>query len=107
MYLKDNIMAPLYRLSVHAYEQCIPELLIEGEITGAELDVLTSFFGQAMDFNRGLDMAQSRYEASIIGETDPVLKQIYVRNQLYAKKLIPGNEEEVFSAVNDVIAKHT
>jgi len=39
-YLKDNVVAPLYRLPTIAYVNCLPLLLSDGTLTGAESQVL-------------------------------------------------------------------
>ena len=79
--------------------------MIEGVISSAALDALAAFFGQVDDLNRGLDLAQSRYEKS--GEdNDALLKQIYGRNRMYAAKLIPGSPDELFTGSMHVIESH-
>lgn len=102
MFLADNIMAPLYRLPTMAYTNCVPNLLVDGEISEQELNSISAFYSQVQDLNRGLDMTQSRYE-TVASEKDPVLGELFVRNKLYANKLITGNEGEFLTAIQSVL----
>lgn len=105
MYVDDSIMAPLYRLPTLAYDRCLHELIIEGELSEDDLAKLTHFFRQASDLNRRLDIA-----SSLLGTTtydqNKTLQRMADRNQMYARKLIPGENDEMYSGASEVINSH-
>ena len=74
MLLTDNVMAPLYRLPVSAYQTSFPILLAEGVLSEQEALFLGDYFCQVQDINRGLDnataMAHSNDEVGIDREFD-------------------------------------
>jgi hypothetical protein len=85
-YLRDNIIAPLYRLPLSAYENSMPALLADGALNETEVRALTEFFAQVQTLNRGLDLAQTMRER---GE-DQMLQEEFARNQLKAERLVPS-----------------
>lgn len=62
--LKDNVMAPLYRLPVSGYGTSFPVLLAEGVISETDAHFLGNYYCQAQDINRGLDNATSMLQAN-------------------------------------------
>ncbi len=84
-YLRDNIVAPLYRLPINAYENSMPALLADGVLNETEVRALTEFFAQVQTLNRGLDQAQSMREE---GEQQ-MLQEEFGRNRLKAERLVP------------------
>lgn len=85
-YLKDNVMAPLYRLPTTAFEKAFPVLIVEGEMTEDQLLTLTRFFSQAQDINRGLDYATAMAHK---GENEKLILE-YDRLLLKATVLVGG-----------------
>jgi hypothetical protein len=77
MLLNDNIMAPLYRLPVSAYETSFPVLLAEGVLSEEGALSLGDYFCQVQDINRGLDnataMAHANDDAGVRREYDRLL----------------------------------
>lgn len=103
MYLDDKIMAPLYRLPTEAFIASIPLLFAEGAILQNEFSILSKAFSNIKDFNRGLDIATDLLKSGA-KENDPTLQNIYSRNLLYAKILIPnGDKQEIYTDVYRVI----
>lgn len=87
-YLNDNVMAPLYRLPMKAFETSYPVLLADADVAENEVKELSRLYGQIEDLNRGLDNAA---ELAQRNQTD-LLKTEYKRNCLKAKELIPPEE---------------
>jgi len=56
-YLKDRVVAPLYRLSTIAYANGFPSLLGDGAVTGDETKTVLAFYGLVDQINRGLKQA--------------------------------------------------
>ena len=85
-YIRDGIMAPLYRLPMKAYETSLPVLLADAALPEAEFTDLLRFYGQVEDFNRGLDNAAQMAIAKDLEQ----LRTEYERNKLKAAQLIPA-----------------
>ncbi len=86
--LKDNIMSPLYRLFLIAYQVSFPVLLADGAVEENEVLLIGRFFNMAEELNRGLDNAAEMLK---IGN-DQRLQQEFNRNCLKAKVLIEAND---------------
>lgn len=84
-YLKDDVMAPLYRLPMKAYEASLSVLLSDAAVKEDEVQTLLKFYGQVEDLNRGLDNAT---QLAMENNTGP-LKTEYKRNCMKAEQLIP------------------
>ena len=82
--LKDNVMSPLYRLPVIAYQVSYPVVLADGAVAEEEVLTLGRFFEQVQDINRGLDNAA---EAKMNNDSHN-LKTEYDRNLLKAETLV-------------------
>ncbi|MGI0014419.1 MAG: hypothetical protein ACREBU_13395 [Nitrososphaera sp.] len=82
-YLQDNVMAPLYRLPVLSYINCMPVLLSDGALTENEVRPLVEFYTEVETLNRGLDNA-----AAMRADGDnEMLREEYDRNRLKATRL--------------------
>lgn len=86
--LNDNIMSPLYRLPLLAYQVSFPVLLADGALEENEVLSIGLFFNLAEELNRGLDNAAEMLK---IGN-DEKLKQEFNRNCLKAKSLTDPND---------------
>ena len=84
MLLNDNIMAPLYRLPVSAYQTSFPVLLAEGVLSEDGALTLGDYFCQVQDINRGLDNATATAHAN----DDAGVRREYNRLLLKAKRLM-------------------
>lgn len=106
MYLNDRIKAPLYRLPTEGFDTSIPLLLAEGAISQNEFSIISKAFSNIKDLNRGLDIATDLLKSGA-NENDPTLQNVYSRNLLYAKKLIPnGDTQEIYTDTYNVIEKN-
>jgi len=86
--LNDNIMSPLYRLPLIAYQVSFPVLLADGAVEEKEVLSIGRFFNLAEELNRGLDNAADMLKAG----NDEKLQQEFNRNCLKAKALIEPND---------------
>jgi hypothetical protein len=84
-YIRDRVIAPLYRLPTTAYSQSFPALLGDAAVTETEVHSLMQFFSEVETLNRGLDLAQSAREAG----DEQALQAEFQRNILKATRLIP------------------
>jgi hypothetical protein len=84
-YIRDRVIAPLYRLPTTASSQSFPALL--GDSAAAETDVrsLMQFFSEVETLNRGLDLAQTARENG----DEQALQAEFDRNLLKATRLMP------------------
>lgn len=87
--MKDQVMAPLYRLPLKSYDTSFPVLLADGAIAEDEVLTLSRCFGLIEDINRGLDNAAA---ANMAGQ-DSKLEAEYKRNLMKATQLIEGKSE--------------
>jgi hypothetical protein len=87
-YLKDEVMAPLYRLPTKAYGASLPVLLADAAIDESGVRDLLRFYGQAEGLNRGLDNAA---QLAMENNTGP-LKEEYKRNCLKSQELIAATD---------------
>lgn len=103
MLLTGNIMSPLYRLPVIAYQVSYPVLLADGAVAEAEVLSLGRFFDQVQDINRGLDNAAQ----AKMGNDLHNLKTEYDRNLLKAERLVAESniEPSFFVLAKDVVDK--
>jgi hypothetical protein len=86
-YVRDRVVAPLYRLPTTAFSQSFPALLADAAITEAEVHSLMQFFSEVETLNRGLQLAQSARESG----DQQTLQAEFERNILKATRLIaPG-----------------
>lgn len=83
-YLKDEVMAPLYRLPIKAYGASLPVLLADAALDEPGVRDLLRFYGQVEDLNRGLDNAS---QLAMQNNTGP-LKAEYKRNCLKSQELV-------------------
>jgi hypothetical protein len=83
-YLTDNVMAPLYRFPLKAYETSLPVLLADAAVDEQAVRKLLQFYGQVEDLNRGLDNAA---QLAMDNNTGP-LKSEYKRNCSKAEQLL-------------------
>lgn len=84
MLLNDNVMSPLYRLSIIAYQVSYPVVLADGAVAEDEVLALGRFFEQAHDINRSLDNAA---QAKMNNDSHNI-KTEYDRNLLKAESLV-------------------
>ena len=89
-FLAANIMSPLYRLPVVAFERAFPILIAEGAVEEEELMNLSRFVSVVQELNRGLDDASGFVKAN----DDEHLRKSHGRNILKAEALLkPMNNE--------------
>lgn len=89
-FLAANIMSPLYRLPVVAFDRAFPILIAEGVIEEAELMSLSRFVSMVQELNRGLEDASELLKAN----NDALLRKLHDRNTLKASALLkPMNDE--------------
>lgn len=88
--LKDNVMSPLYRLPVIAYQVSYPVVLADGAVAEEEVLTLGRFFEQVQDINRGLDNAA---QAKMNNDSHNI-KTEYDRNLLKAERLVAEHNDE-------------
>jgi hypothetical protein len=84
------VMAPLYRLPLMAYQASFPVLLMDGAVSETEVRVLSRFYGQVQDINRGLDNAAAMNMAG----NEAKLVQEFNRNRLKAQGLVQAKRGE-------------
>jgi hypothetical protein len=105
-YVRDRVIAPLYRLPTTAYSQSFPALLGDAAVAEREAQSLIQFFSEAEALNRGLDLAQSARER---GDQE-ALEAEFKRNLLKAGMLIPpsagGNSENYYRRARAVLDAH-
>lgn len=89
-YLKDGIMAPLYRLPMKAYQASFSALLADAAVKENEVQTLLKFYGLVEDLNRGLDNAA---HLAMENNTGPLHTE-YKRNRTKAEQLILPQEGE-------------
>jgi hypothetical protein len=58
-YVRDNVMAPLYRLPTLAYDKGFPALLGDGAVSEEETHSILRFYAQVVQINRGLEYAHA------------------------------------------------
>ena len=99
--LSDNVMSPLYRLPVIAYQVSFPVLLSDGAIAEEEVLTLGKFFEQVQDINRGLDNAA---QAKMSNDSHN-LKTEYDRNILKAGSLVKEHKgkSSLFSLAKEIV----
>ena len=104
IYLKDSVIAPLYRLPQVAYENSFPALLADGRLTEAEVRAAIEFFVEVASLNRGLDLAQGARERN----DTLALDQEYNRNRGKAANLVVGDngKRTYFDNLNQILTKH-
>jgi len=88
--LDDAVQSPLYRLPSKAYETSFPVLLAEGALSERQSLIMSRFFCQVEDINRGLDNAAARLHAN---DTAGLTLE-YQRNLLKARRLVESHESE-------------
>ncbi len=97
--------APLYRLPVLAWQDCVRGLIADGQLSQSEYHDISRFFVQAQDLNRGLNLVSSFLKPS--GPYDDCkFPQLYGRNVEYAKLLMRGEEGELYTAALHVVERH-
>jgi len=89
MLLKDNVMAPLYRLPVSAYQTSFPSLLAEGALSESASLSLGNYFCQVQDINRGLDNATAMAHSN---DNDGIHRE-YRRLVLKGQRLLHDSPE--------------
>lgn len=89
MLLKDNVLAPLYRLPVSAYQTSFPILLAEGVLSEEGSHALGNYFCQVQDINRGLDNATAMAHAN----DNTGLTREYKRLLLKGQRLLQDGTE--------------
>ena len=99
--LKDSIKSPLYRLPMSAYEASFPVLLTDGALSEAESLIMSRFFSQVQDINRGLDNAAATLHANDTAG----LNREYDRNLLKARRLVESRdgEESLYAQAKRVV----
>ena len=55
VYVRDRVIAPLYRLSTTAYENGFPALVGDGAVSGDEAKAVLGFYALVQQINRGLE----------------------------------------------------
>jgi hypothetical protein len=85
---KGDVLSPLYRLPLLGYEISLPALVADSAIGPDQYLVLSDFFLQVQDINRGLDQAASAVSIS----NDHAIKLESNRNGLKARALLQGRE---------------
>ena len=98
-------LSPLYRLPMLAFQVSLPVLLADGALSESESLIVSRFYSQAQDINRGLDNAAEMLKAG----NNEMLKTEYSRNCLKSEGLIhprdnqPSLYDQVISIVNNKI----
>ena len=103
-YLRDRVVAPLYRLPTAAYSQSFPALLGDAAVAETEVQSLIQFFSEVETLNRGLDLAQTARERS----DAQALQAEFERNLLKAQRLVPpgANAENYYQPARAVVDAH-
>lgn len=91
-------LAPLYRLPLLAFQASLPILLADGALSEDESKVLSRFFSQVQDINRGLDNAGEMYKGD-----NPRLMDEYKRNKLKAEALVHADGESMYDAARKIV----
>lgn len=101
MLLNDNVMSPLYRFPVVAYQVSYPVVLADGAVAEDEVLALGRFFDQVHDINRGLDNAA---QAKMNNDSHNI-KTEYDRNLLKAERLVEeyNGEPSLFALAKLVV----
>jgi len=84
-YVRDRVIALLYRLPTTAYSQSFPVLLSDAAVAETEVQSLMQFFSEVETLNRGLDLAQTARESG----DEQALRAEFERNLLKATRLMP------------------
>jgi hypothetical protein len=97
-----KIIAPLYRMPLDGFRNSFPVLLAEGALKEHEVKILSKFYGQAEDINRGLDR---------VANMGPSLAEIngeYNRNLAKARELIEDSEQSksFYRMARQVVNEH-
>jgi len=103
-FLKDNVMAPLYRLPTKAFSASFPALLADAALNEVEVKQLSKFYELVEQLNRGLD-----YAAEYVKNDNSVaLKAEYNRLLTKANKLIKPetNSNNTYTMTVAVIERH-
>lgn len=100
-YIADQVIAPLGRLSIVAYENGFPTLLADGAVTHDEAKAVLNFYGLVEQINRGLEQANE----AIAGGTKTD-RSIYesMRLDVKCKHMLEANGP--YAVVRGVIAHH-
>jgi hypothetical protein len=80
--VESSYPSPLGRLPVIAYQNSLPILLAEGDLSENEVSSLLTFYGKVEQINRGLDQAEVR----LVNKPD-LLQREHNRNRFKAEKL--------------------
>ena len=100
-YLKDAVIAPLYRLPTVAYQEGFPALLGDGAVSHDEAKAVLAFYGLVEQINRGLEQANDALEGGT--KTDQSVKES-MRLDEKCKHL--SAEDGPYATVREVIARH-
>jgi hypothetical protein len=85
---EEKVLSPLYRLPMLGYEISLPGLVGDSAIGPDQYLVLSDFFLQVQDINRGLDQAAS----AVTSSNTPAMMLEANRNGLKARALLRGRE---------------
>ena len=98
-------LSPLYRLPLLSFQVSLPVLLADGALSESESLIISRFYSQAQDINRGLDNAAEMLKA----DKEDKLQNEYSRNCLKSEGLIhpkdghPSLYDQAIEVVNQKI----
>ena len=103
-YVRDRVIALLYRLPTTAYSQSFPVLLSDAAVAETEVQSLMQFFSEVETLNRGLDLAQTARESG----DEQALQAEFERNLLKATRLMPpaAGAENYYQPARAVVDGH-
>lgn len=107
MLLKDNVLAPLYRLPVSAYQTSFPILLADGVLSEEGVHALGSYFCQVQDINRGLDNASAMAHANDNAGLDREYRRLILKGQRLLQDGIEGRaiHSIALATIEDLLAR--
>ena len=99
-YIRDRVLAPLYRLPALAYEEGFPPMLADCILREDEVRALLYFYNVVEQFNRGLDQAHQ----AAINEQAERLDREAGRIKLKAHELV--DTDKLYDKVRAVVSSH-
>lgn len=90
VYMRDGVLIPAYRLSLHGHRQALPFLVAHGPLTAVERVQLEQWYVDAASFNRCLDFAQNLRDGTLPDRNDRLERELR-RVEVKAQQLLPGD----------------
>ena len=105
VYVRDMVIAPLYRLSTIAYANGFPGLLGDGAVSGDEAKAVLSFYSLVDQINRGLEQAN---DALVDGKkTDKAIAESLRLDEKCKRLVAEGGPYDAVRAVIDAHIKRS